>query len=431
MDRLTAEKGEMFRGEVRVPSDKSMSHRALMLGAVAEGVTRVANLLEAGDVLSTAAALRAFGVSVEREGDFWTVRARPWASPARALDLGNAGTGVRLLMGLTAGRGVRATFVGDPSLMRRPMGRVLDPLREMGAQADDQDGRLPVTLHPSQLQPFRYELPMASAQVKSAVLLAGLGASGPVTVVEKTPTRDHTERMLTAFGADVQVNGEAVTLTPGRRLIAPTGLSIPADPSSAAFPLIAALIVPGSDVRLTDVMLNPRRTGLLRALERMGASVSASNARKPLGGEEVADLTARHSALKAIHVAPGEVPDMVDEIPILAVAAAFADGTTRIDGLEELKVKESDRLAATARLLRSAGVTCRTGEDWIEIDGQPQVKGGGTVDTDHDHRIGMAALVLGLASEEPMGITGASAIASSFPTFQALMASIGARIDEA
>ncbi|MEM1379247.1 MAG: 3-phosphoshikimate 1-carboxyvinyltransferase [Pseudomonadota bacterium] len=431
MDRLTAQKSDPLEGSVRVPSDKSMSHRALMFGAVSEGVTRISGPLEAGDVLSTAAALRAFGVSVERDGPLWIVRGRPWASPRRALDLGNAGTGVRLLMGLTAGQGVEATFVGDPSLMRRPMARVLDPLRAMGCEAGDTDGRLPVTVRPSRPSGFRYSLPMPSAQVKSCVLLAGLGATGPVTVVEPVPTRDHTERMLQAFGADLRVDGQAITLHPGQRLIAPTGLTIPADPSSAAFPMVAALVVPGSEVQLTDVMLNPRRIELIRALRRMGALIEEGPTKGPSGGEDIADLKVTATQLQAIHVQPEEVPDMVDEIPILAVAAAFAEGTTRIDGLEELKVKESDRLAATAGILRSAGVPCRAGDDWIEIDGQERVAGGGTVDTDHDHRIGMATLVLGLAAEAPMAITGASAIASSFPTFQPMMASLGAKISAA
>ncbi|GGY42387.1 3-phosphoshikimate 1-carboxyvinyltransferase [Parvularcula lutaonensis] len=428
MTEAVARPSEALKGTARVPSDKSMSHRALMLGAISAGVTRVSSILEAGDVLSTASALRAFGVSVERIDGTFIVRGDAWRTPARMLDLGNAGTGVRLLMGLAAGQGALCTFTGDPSLMRRPMGRVLDPLRAMGLQADDREGRLPVTLKPSQLRSFTYELPMASAQVKSAVLLAGLGAQGPVTVIEKTPTRDHTERMLKAFGADLETDGHRITLTPGARLVGQT-LAIPADPSSAAFPIVAALMRPGSEVVLPEVMLNPRRTGLFATLRRMGAEITEEHLRL-VGGEEVADLRVRASPLKAVKVPASDVPDMIDEIPILAVAAASAEGTTRIEGLEELKVKESDRLAATAGLLTAAGVTCRTGDHWLEIDGG-DIRGGGTVDTDHDHRIGMATLVLGLSAQEPMRITGAEAIATSFPGFATLMASLGAAIESA
>ncbi|MEM9839274.1 MAG: 3-phosphoshikimate 1-carboxyvinyltransferase [Pseudomonadota bacterium] len=430
MDRMTAKAGGRLVGEARAPSDKSMSHRALMLGAVAAGETRITQLLEAGDVLSTAAALRACGASVEREQGTWVVRHGAWSDPERALDLGNAGTGVRLLMGLLSGRGGYFSFVGDPSLMRRPMGRVLEPLRQMGLSFDSNDGRLPVNISPSGLKGIRYELPMASAQVKSAILLAGMSAEGPTTVVEPVPTRDHTERMLNAFGAEVSTNGSEVTIQPGAELQSPGDLTIPSDPSSAAFPMVAALIVPGSEVLLHEVMLNPRRAGLIGTLRKMGARIEERD-RRTLGGEEVADLAISASALKAIRVPHDDVPDMIDEIPILAVAAATAEGTMRIEGLEELKVKESDRLAATAGLLRAAGVTCRTGDDWLEIDGAPSVPGGGTVDTDHDHRIGMATLVLGMVCDAPMSITGASAIASSFPTFRTLMNDLGAEIAEA
>ncbi|NNU15164.1 3-phosphoshikimate 1-carboxyvinyltransferase [Parvularcula sp. ZS-1/3] len=429
MTRLTASKSGSLKGTLRVPSDKSMSHRALMFGAVATGVTRIDSLLEAGDVLSTASALRAFGIEIERKGGQWTVHGAPWRTPDRALDFGNAGTGSRLMMGLAAGQGVSCTIVGDPSLSRRPMGRVLNPLREMGLKADDHDGKLPVTLHPSRISGFSYAPPMASAQVKSAVLLAGLGATGPVTVTEKTATRDHTERMLTAFGAEVSVDGLAVTLRPKPRLVGQT-LNIPADPSSAAFPTVAALIREGSEVRLPEVMLNARRTGLFKTLRRMGADITEEN-RRTIGGEEVADLLVRGSKLKAVHVPAEDVPDMIDEIPILSVAAACAEGTTRIEGLEELKVKESDRLAATARILTAAGVTCRTGEDWLEIDGAKSIPGGGTVATDHDHRIGMATLVLGLASEAPMIAEDAESIGTSFPDFHGKLAGLGANVGPA
>ncbi len=428
MNRLTGSLSGALKGTVRVPSDKSMSHRALMFGAVAEGETRIDALLDAGDVMSTASALRAFGISIEKTGGTFVVRGGPWSAPERVLDLGNAGTGSRLLMGLVAGQGIGCTMTGDPSLRRRPMGRVLDPLRAMGLQADDHGGKMPVTLRASQLTAFDYVPPMASAQVKSAVLLAGLGAKGPVSVTENVPTRDHTERMLMAFGADLEVAGTTTTLRPGVPLQG-QDLTIPADPSSAAFPMVAALIQPGSEIVLPEVMLNPRRTGLFKALRGMGASIAEGNKRsRVVGGEEVADIRVTAGQLEAIHVDPADVPDMIDEIPILAVAAACAKGTTRIEGLEELKVKESDRLEATAGLLRAAGVEVRTGEDWIEIDGTRTIRGGGTVDTDHDHRIGMATLILGLAAEEPMEITGADAIATSFPAFDGLMRSLGAQI---
>lgn len=430
MDRLVASPSARLAGTARVPSDKSISHRALMLGALAEGVTRIDGLLEAEDVLASAAALRAFGAGLERDGGRWIVRGGRWTTPRRALDLGNAGTGVRLLIGVAAGQGVAATFVGDPSLMKRPMDRVLDPLRAMGLEAGDEGGRLPVRLVPSRLSGLRYELPVPSAQVKSAVLLAGLGASGPVTVVEPVPTRDHTERMLSAFGAAVERDGNAITLNPRQRLVGASQLMVPADPSSAAFPLVAALVTEGSRVTLEGVMLNPRRAGLIAALRRMGARIEMRE-KTTVGGEVVADLVASSGPLNAIRVPPGDVPDMVDEVPILAVAAAFAAGTTRIEGLAELKVKESDRLAATARLLEAAGVTVRSGADWLEIDGTPRPAGGGEVETGHDHRIGMAALVLGLGAAAPMVITGAAAIATSFPGFSGLMNGLGARITEA
>ncbi|MEO1658461.1 MAG: 3-phosphoshikimate 1-carboxyvinyltransferase [Pseudomonadota bacterium] len=428
MARLLAQRSSGLIGHLRVPSDKSMSHRSLLLGAVAEGVTRVDSLLTADDVMHTAQALRAMGVEIETEGDQFLVRGGRLVAPGRHLDLGNAGTGVRLLMGLAAGQQVACTFTGDPSLRRRPMGRVLDPLRLMGLEADDHDGRLPVTLRPVQLKGVGYGLPMASAQVKSALLLAGLGADSLVTVVEKVPTRDHTERMLTAFGADITTDGHEIVLRPGRRLVGQT-ISVPADPSSAAFPIVAASILEGSDLLLEAVMMNPRRTGLFSVLKRMGARLTEQNSRQ-IGGEDVADLLVRFAALKGTKVEAHEVPDMIDEIPILSVAAAVASGITRIEGLEELKVKESDRLTATANLLRAAGASCEMGDDWLEIEGSAgkPLKGGALIDTDHDHRMGMAALILGLQSSEAMTIEGAEAVDTSFPGFAPLMRSIGAQI---
>ncbi|MEO1040708.1 MAG: 3-phosphoshikimate 1-carboxyvinyltransferase [Pseudomonadota bacterium] len=431
MARLLAKRSSGLSGHLRVPSDKSISHRSLLLGSIAEGVTRIDSLLTAEDVLHTAQALRALGVEIETRGGQFLVRGTRLSAPHRQLDLGNAGTGVRLLMGLVAGQQVACTLTGDPSLRRRPMGRVLDPLRLMGLEAEDHDGRLPVTLRPAPLQAIRYKLPMASAQVKSAVLLAGLGADGPVTVVENVPTRDHTERMLTAFGAELSTKGEDITLIPGQRLVGQT-IAVPADPSSAAFPAVAATILKGSDLRLSGVMMNPRRTGLFSILKRMGAQLAEDNSRE-VGGEGVADLRVTSALLRGTKVEAHEVPDMIDEVPILAVAAALAEGITRIEGLEELKVKESDRLTATAALLRAAGAPCEMGDDWLEIEGTggKPLKGGTLIDTDHDHRMGMAALVLGLHSDEPMTIEGAEAVDTSFPGFARAMHSIGAQITAA
>ena len=428
MARLTSAHSSRLSGQLRVPSDKSISHRSLLFGAIADGVTRIDSLLTADDVLRTAQALRAMGVEIETKASQFLVRGTTLAAPKRELDLGNAGTGVRLLMGLAAGQNVACTFTGDPSLRRRPMRRVLDPLRLMGIKVDDHEGRLPVTIHPTQLKGIGYELPMASAQVKSAVLLAGLGADGSVTVVEKVPTRDHTERMLKAFGADLETDGHEIVLMPGARLIGQT-ITVPADPSSAAFPMVAAAILEGSELLLEGVMMNPRRTGLVSILKRMGGDLSDENARQ-VGGEDVADLRVKASQLKGTKVQAHEVPDMIDEVPILAVAAAVAEGVTRIEGLEELKVKESDRLAATANLLRAAGAACDVGDDWLEIEGSAgaPLKGGALIDTDHDHRMGMAALILGLQSSESMTVEGAEAIDTSFPGFAQLMNAVGAQI---
>jgi 3-phosphoshikimate 1-carboxyvinyltransferase len=426
---MSARRSGPLTGEARLPGDKSVSHRALILGALAEGETVIAGLLEADDVLRTAAAVRAFGAEVEREGDRWRVRGGPWAWPERTIYAGNAGTAVRLLMGAAAGQGVPCAFDGDESLRGRPMGRVTEPLALMGVSAETRGGRLPVRLGGGRPRGIAYRLPKPSAQVKSALLLAGLGAEGVTRVEEPVPTRDHTERMLTAFGAELDISDEGgvrtIRVEGGKRLRA-CRVTVPADPSSAAFPLVAALIVPGSRVVLPGVMTNPRRAGLLRALRRMGARIDEKGART-VGGEPVADLHVEAGPLEAVRVEASEVPDMVDEVPILAVACAFARGVSRIEGLAELRVKESDRLAATLALLTANGVAARAGEDWLEVDGGGgTVRGGGTVAVRHDHRIAMSALVLGLGAEEPVAIDDASPIATSFPSFMELMRNLGA-----
>ena len=409
---LTASPGRALRGDIVVPGDKSISHRALILGAMAEGETRVTGLLESEDVLRTAAALRALGAEVERGENIWIVRGGAWRSPDGPIDCGNSGTTARLLMGAVAGRPVTATFTGDSSLSRRPMGRVTEPLAAMGARIDGGD-RLPVTIHGGGLSGISYKPPVASAQVKSAILLAGLGADGPVEVIEPEPTRDHTERMLPLFEAE------------GGKLRA-TGIDVPGDPSSAAFPLVASLITPGSDVIVRGVGINPARIGLFETLIEMGADLVLTN-RRTLGREPVADIKARHSTLRGVEVPAARAPSMIDEYPLLAVAAAFAQGETVMNGLAELRHKESDRLAAIAVGLSECGVDARVEDDSLLVSGG-SVAGHGRVATHGDHRIAMAFLVLGLASAVPVGVDRAEMIATSFPAFDDLMRGLGARI---
>ena len=428
-----------------MPGDKSISHRSLIFGALASGETRIAGLLEADDVLRTAAAMRALGAGVTRETDaaceagaahetgLWRVHGVGLGAllePEMPLDFGNAGTGSRLVMGLVGSHPIAAMFIGDASLSRRPMGRVLEPLRRMGAEAIARAGdRLPLALRgPATAVPLSYRVPVPSAQVKSAVLLAGLNAPGLTTVIEPTPTRDHTERMLQGFGASVAVepgeDGARVIRLEGQPTLRAQALSVPADPSSAAFPMVAALLVPDSEVRIAGLMLNPTRTGLLLTLQEMGADIRIENARSE-GGEQVGDLTVRASALKGVRVPPERAPSMIDEYPVLAVAAAFAEGETVMEGLDELRVKESDRLAAVAAGLRANGVECREGRDSLVVRGG-RVAGGGTVATYLDHRIAMAFLVMGLAAERPVTVDDAAMIATSFPGFVALMEGLGA-----
>jgi 3-phosphoshikimate 1-carboxyvinyltransferase len=433
---LTARRSGPLKGRVRVPGDKSISLRSLIIGSLAVGATRIAGLLEGEDALDTARAMRALGATLDRTGDgAWRVDGvgvGGFAEPAAALDFGNSGTGCRLSMGALAGCPITATFDGDASLRKRPMRRILDPLERMGARTLKQTdgGRLPVTLKGAvDPIPVIYEPPVASAQLKSAVLLAGLAAPGETTVIETEATRDHTEKMLAHFGADVRVephgeHGRRITVV-GQPELAAAPVIVPADPSSAAFPLVAALIVSGSDVILDGVMLNPLRTGLLTTLVEMGASIEKLDLRTE-GGEQVADLRVRPSGLRGVDVPAARAPSMIDEYPILAVAAAFAEGTTRMRGLKELRVKESDRLAATADLLRANGVAVEIEADDLIVEGKGRAAGGGLVATHMDHRIAMAALVMGLASENPVKIDDGAFIATSFPGFVELMRGLGA-----
>lgn len=427
-ETLAARPGRPLRGRVRAPGDKSISHRALILGALARGETLITGLLESADVLATARAVAAFGAAVERlEAGRWRVRGAPvWRAPAETVDCGNSGTAARLLLGAAAGHPLSARFDGDASLRSRPMGRVAAPLRAMGATLDGE--RLPLTLRGGGLTGVDWTSPVASAQVKSAVLLAGLNADGETVVREPVASRDHTERMLRAFGATLEVVGTAARLAGGQAL-AGTAVEAPGDPSSAAFPLVAALLVPGSEVTVEGVLLNPLRTGLYDTLLEMGADLEVTN-RRALGGEPVGDLTARHSQLKGVAVPAARAPAMIDEYPILAVAAAFAEGETRLQGLAELRVKESDRVALTAALLTACGAEVAEAPEGLTIRGRAgrRPAGGARVTTHGDHRIAMSALVLGLAAAAPVACDGPEMIATSFPGFAALMAALGADI---
>jgi 3-phosphoshikimate 1-carboxyvinyltransferase len=423
---LTGSRSEALSGDIHVPGDKSMSHRALILGGLAEGETRISGLLEGDDVLHTANAVRAFGAEVERVGPGeWRVHGCEWRSPDAPIDCGNSGTGARLLMGAAAGFPISATFIGDASLSSRPMERVLAPLRAMGARTEG--STLPVTIHGGGLHGIRFVNEKASAQVKSAILLAGLRAEGEVEVIEPRRSRDHSENMLRAFGCDVEVEGESIRLG-ARRSLAATDVAIPGDPSSSAFPVVAALLVPGSRISIRNVMVNPLRAGLIVTLIEMGAEISLENERVE-GGERVADLTIAASRLSGVEVPAERAPSMIDEYPILAVAAAFARGTTVMHGLAELRVKESNRLAAVVAGLRACGVDAREEGDSLIVEGPGGApRGGAEVSAHHDHRIAMSFLVMGLAAEQPVQVDSAEMIATSFPDFVALMLSIRARI---
>jgi len=429
---LTAFAAGPLSGRVRVPGDKSISHRALLFGALATGVTRIRGLLEAEDVINTSNALEALGVPVERTGKEWCIEGRGVGGlrqPDRALDFGNSGTGTRLMLGVIAGHPITARLIGDASLSRRPMGRVLRPLKQMGLEVDDDRDRLPLVVRgTSSLVPIEYELPVPSAQVKSAILIAGLHAAGETTVIEAEPTRDHTERMLRYFGATVRSatkDGRTRVTIKGDAELAGRDVTVPGDPSSAAFLAAAALLVPGSDVTIGGVLTNPTRIGFYRTLREMGGNVHLLNEREE-GGELVADIRVRFSRLKGVTVPAARAPSMIDEYPVLAVVAAFAEGTTRMEGLAELKVKESDRLAATAGGLKANGVAADVSGDTLIVPGSARVRGGGTVETHLDHRIAMAFLTLGLAAERPVTVDDTAMIATSFPEFRALMEGLGA-----
>jgi 3-phosphoshikimate 1-carboxyvinyltransferase len=433
---LEARSSGPLTGKVRVPGDKSISHRALILGALAVGETRISGLLEGEDVLNTAKSMRALGAAVARTGDFaWTVRGvgvAGFAEPQAPLDFGNSGTGCRLVMGAVAGCPISAVFDGDASLRSRPMRRVLDPLELMGARVGQsgQGGRLPLTLQGARDPlPILYRTPVASAQIKSAVLLAGLAAPGTTTVIETEASRDHTELMLKHFGAEIVStkegrHGRKIALT-GQPELHGADVVVPADPSSAAFPIVAALIVEGSDIVLSDVMTNPLRTGLLTTLREMGALIEETEVRGD-AGEPMAQLRVRASKLRGVEVPPERAPSMIDEYLVLAVAASFGEGTTIMRGLKELRVKESDRLEATAAMLRVNGVKVEIVGDDLIVEGRGHVPGEGLVATHMDHRIAMSALVMGLAADKPVKVDDTAFIATSFPDFIPMMRSLGA-----
>jgi len=436
---MISRKSGPLAGNADVPGDKSVSHRALILGALSVGETRITGLLEGEDVLDTARAMRAFGAEITDLGDgAWSVHGvgvGGFAEPDRVIDCGNSGTGVRLIMGAMATSPVTATFTGDASLNKRPMARVTDPLALFGAMAVGRSGgRLPMTVVGARAPvPVRYEVPVPSAQVKSAVLLAGLNAPGETVVIEREATRDHTERMLAGFGAETvtQETGEGRIITlAGRPELVPQQIAVPRDPSSAAFPVCAALITEGSDVRVPGIGLNPTRAGLFTTLREMGAALTYENEREE-GGEPVADLRARFSpALRGVEVPPARAASMIDEYPVLSAVAAFAEGPTVMRGVKELRVKESDRITAMATGLRDCGVAVEEGEDWWIVHGRGHggVAGGATCASHLDHRIAMAFLVLGLGCVQPVRVDDGSPIATSFPVFEPLMTRLGAEI---
>ena len=437
---MLSRKCKGLTGEAHVPGDKSISHRSLILGAMSVGETRITGLLEGQDVLDTGRAMRAFGAEVEDLGQgnwrVYGVGVGGFTEPDNVIDCGNSGTGVRLIMGAMATTDMTATFTGDASLNSRPMARVTDPLALLGARAyGRRGGRLPMTIvGAADAAPVQYTVPVPSAQVKSAVLLAALNARGESQVIEREATRDHTERMLAGFGATIETEETAegrIIRLQGQPELKAQDITVPRDPSSAAFPVCAAIITEGSDVLVPNIGLNPTRAGLFTTLIEMGADLTYENLREE-GGEPVADLRAKFSPnLKGIEVPPARAASMIDEYPVLSVVAAFAEGRTEMHGVKELRVKESDRIDAMAKGLRAAGVTVDEGEDWWAVEGRGHgnVTGGATVESRLDHRIAMSFLILGMASEQPMQVDDGGPIATSFPIFESLMGGLGAKIE--
>jgi 3-phosphoshikimate 1-carboxyvinyltransferase len=436
--QLSAARSTSLSGVVRAPGDKSISHRALIFGALATGTTTVEGLLEGEDVLRTAAAMRAFGARVEQQGPGrWRVEGQGgFAEPVDVIDCGNAGTAVRLILGAAAGFDLSATFTGDQSLRGRPMGRVLEPLARMGATwlGRQGGGKLPLTIRGGSLRGIEYRLPVASAQVKSAVLLAGLHAEGGVTVIEPELSRDHTERMLGAFGGVLTFaaegrHGRRITLPAGQRLTG-THVDVPGDPSSADFPIAAALVVPGSQITVENVLLNPSRIGLFETFKEMGADLVISN-RRDAGGEPVGDITVRYGPLKGVEVPPERAPSMIDEYPILSAVAAFAEGKTVMRGIGEMRVKESDRIALMAKALSDSGVDIEEEPEGMIVRGTGKApRGGATVVTHGDHRIAMSNLIFGLGAEQTVTVNEPEMIATSFPGFVDMMRRLGATIGD-
>ena len=431
---LSSSHSQGLKGNVFAPGDKSISHRALIFGALAIGETRVTGLLEGADIMATKDAMIAFGATITKSdtGD-WLIQGHgALKEPEGVIDCGNAGTGVRLIMGAAAAFGITATYTGDHSLVKRPMGRVLSPLSEMGATYMAREGgKLPLTLKGGALKAISYRLPVASAQVKSCLLLAALGAEGVSEIIEPEATRDHTERMLKAFGVTLEINdakdGRHIAMNGGQILKA-CHVIVPGDPSSAAFPVVAALITPGSDVTVTGVLLNNLRTGLYDTLLEMGADLRIDNQREE-AGEVVGDLRAVYSPhMKGVTVPAERAPSMIDEYPILCVAAAFAKGQTIMRGIGEMRVKESDRIALMVKGLKSCGVTIDEEPEGMVVTGGAEIKGGAVIETKGDHRIAMSHLVLGLVAQSPITALDADMIATSFPTFVDLMNGLGAKI---
>ena len=436
MQKVTSFRCNNLAGDISPPGDKSISHRSIMLGGISSGTTTVRGLLEGEDVLHTVAALSAMGAKIHKHENVWMVTGVGSAGlqpPTSTLDMGNSGTSARLLMGLVAGKNFTTRCTGDASLCKRPMGRVIEPLSKMGATFESTDGKLPLSVTGA-AQPIAitYALPVASAQVKSAILLAGLSADGITRVIEAIPTRDHSENMLRGFGAKVEItkdeNGADVIAITGKPKLTAQNITVPADPSSAAFPLVAALLCPGSRVTLRNVGLNPRRAGLIETLIEMGANITFEN-RRSEGGEPVADLVVLGSELKGIDVPASRAPSMIDEYPVLSAAAACATGTTRMRGLGELRVKESDRLALIAQGLAQCGVRVEVEGDDLIVHGTGKApQGGATIATAMDHRIAMSFLVLGTRTTDPISIDDGSFIATSFPGFVGMMNGLGASI---